>query len=100
MSVTLNEPALRFLLEDPAGPVGLDLRRRSDNILPLMRERAQAVLPMAPADIVDYDIFVGEDGLVSVFGYKGGRWADYLAAKAQREFDNLMGGPLQIGNHA
>jgi hypothetical protein len=88
MNVTLNEAALRYLLEDPAGAVGLDLRRRSENVTALVRENVNKVMWRTPAaaEAVGYEIVTGDDGLVSIIGLRGaGRWADYLAAKEARE---------------
>lgn len=86
MSVTLNEAALRFMLEDPAGPVGADLRRRSENVTALVRQNAQRIIRTLPADVVEYEIQSSEEGLRSVIGIKGsGRWSEYLAAKEARE---------------
>ena len=88
MSVTLNEAALRFLLEDEAGPVGRDLRRRSEVVTNLVRENVNKVMWRTPAaaEAVDYQIVSGDDGLSSIIGIRGGgRWADYIAAKEARE---------------
>lgn len=86
MSITLNEAALRFLLEDPAGPVGLDLQRRSESVTTLVRQNAQKIIKTLPPDLVDYEIQSSDDGLRSVIGIKGaGRWSEYLAAKEGRE---------------
>lgn len=86
MSVTLNEAALRFLLEDPAGPVGIDLARRSENITRLVRTNAQRIIPQIPESLIDYEISSGDQGLQSVIGLEGsGRWSSYLAAKEDRE---------------
>lgn len=38
MAVTLNESALRLLLDSETGPVGIDLTRRADNILAAARQ--------------------------------------------------------------
>lgn len=84
--ITLNEASLRFLLEDPAGPVGIDLRRRSENITRLVRTNARRIIPQIPDSIIDYEISSGDLGLQSVIGIEGtGRWSSYLAAKEDRE---------------
>ena len=88
MSVTLNEVALRFLLEDEAGPVGIDLRRRSENILRLVRTNATNIIDTLPDEIIQYEISNGDLGLQSVISVEPGvsdRWTSYLADKEQRE---------------
>jgi hypothetical protein len=86
MSVILNQAALDFLLQNPAGPVGQDLRRRSENITQLVRDNATKVLEAMPRDLIDFEISVTDDGLQSVIGVVGqGRWSSYLAAKEERE---------------
>lgn len=86
MSVTLNEFALRFMLEDEAGPVGIDLRRRAENVTRLVRENATKVLEQMPPEIVDYVIVSQDEGLAAIIAVQGtGRWSSYLADKEQRE---------------
>ena len=100
MSVTVNEAALTFLLESEAGPVGLDLRRRSENIVASVRANATRILEEMPPDLIDFEISVGDDGLRSVIGMtSGGRWDDYLAAKERRE-QVIFAPALQVGLHA
>jgi len=84
--LVFNEAALRFLLEDPDGPVGRDLERRSINITELVKENATKILEKMNPDLVQYVITSGDDGLQSVIGVEGtGRWSSYLAAKEERE---------------
>jgi hypothetical protein len=86
MSVTLYEPALRFLLEDPDGPVGIDLQRRSEIITRLVEQNVQFIITTAPDGIVGYQITNGDLGLQSEIGVVGsGRWSNYLASKEVRE---------------
>lgn len=86
MSVTLNEAALNFLLDNPAGPVGIDLRRRAENITRLVRANATKILEEMPPSLVDFEVVSGDDGLAAIIGVQGtGRWSSYLAAKEQRE---------------
>lgn len=91
MSVTLNEVALRFLLEDEAGPTGQDLRRRSENVTRIYRQNVANVLPafFEHGGEVAYEIEVGDDGLKSTIGIRpgggSGRMGDYLAKKVERE---------------
>lgn len=86
MSIVFNEAALHFLLEDEAGPVGQDLRRRSINITELVRDNATKILVMMPREAVDFHISSGDNGLQSEIGVTGtGRWSKYLAAKEERE---------------
>jgi predicted esterase YcpF (UPF0227 family) len=86
VSLVFNQAALDFLLENPAGPVGQDLRRRAEAITQLVRDNATKVLEQLPPEVVQYEIVSGDDGLAAVIGVQGiGRWSTYLAAKEQRE---------------
>lgn len=86
MSLVFNEAALNYLLNDPEGPVGQDLQRRSENITALVKENATKILEQMNPDIVQFTISSGDDGLQSVIGVEGtGRWSSYLAAKEKRE---------------
>lgn len=85
-AVTLNQAALNFLLENPAGPVGQDLRRRAENVTVLLRDGATTILEAMPPDLIQYQIRSGDAGLEAVVGVVGGgRWSDYLVAKEARE---------------
>ena len=95
--LVFNESALEFLLQSPVGPVGQDLRRRSENITQLVRVNATRILEEMSAELIGYDIRVGDAGLESVIGMvEGGRWDRYLAAKEQRE-QNIFAPALQQG---
>lgn len=84
--LTFNEAALNFLLENPAGPVGLDLRHRAENITDLVRANATKILEEMDPGVIDFEIVNGDDGLAAIIGVRGaGRWSTYLAAKEQRE---------------
>lgn len=89
MSVTLNEAALRYMLEDPTGPVGLDLQHRAEAVTDIARENAQNIIKQLPATAVDYQIVNQNDGLAAIIGITRGevssRWSDYLAQKEIRE---------------
>ena len=86
VSLVFNEAALDFLLENPAGPVGLDLRRRAENITRLVRANATKILEEMDPGLVDYVIVSGDDGLQAIIGVEGtGRYSSYLAAKEKRE---------------
>ena len=86
MSLVFNEAALNFLLENPAGPVGLDLRRRAENITSLVRDNATKIIEEMDPGLIQYEIRSGEDGLEAVIGVEGvGRMSTYLAAKERRE---------------
>jgi hypothetical protein len=86
VSLVFNEAALRFLLEDEAGPVGQDLRRRAEAITDLVRANATKILEQMSPDVVQFEISTGEDGLQAIIGVEGtGRWSSYLAAKEKRE---------------
>jgi len=85
-SLVFNEAALKFLLESPAGPVGLDLRRRAERITDLVRANATKILEQMPPETVQFDIVSDDDGLAAIIGVEGtGRWSSYLAAKERRE---------------
>jgi hypothetical protein len=85
-SLVFNEAALNFLLENPAGPVGQDLRRRAERITQLVRDNATKVLEQLPPETIQYEIVSGDDGLEAIIGVEGtGRWSSYLAAKEERE---------------
>ena len=99
MSLVFNEAALHFLLEDEAGPVGLELDRISKNVTELVRDNATRILEQMPRDVVDYVVSSGDDGLQSVIGVEGtGRWSSYLAAKEERE-RNIFAPALAEGLH-
>lgn len=86
MSLIFNEEALNFLLENPAGPVGQDLLRRTIIITDLVRANATKILEELPPEAIRYDITSGDNGLQAVIGVEGtGRWSSYLAAKEERE---------------
>ena len=94
MSVSLYEASLRQLLEDPAGPVGVELVRRSEIIVAEARRGAEVIMKQPMTDLIDYDIVVGDDGLASIVGVRGqGRISQYLAFKQENEgkpFDLAM----------
>ena len=99
MSVTLNEAALRFLLDDEQGPTGLDLKLRSENVRDLYRQNVLNIIPTFPPDEIDFEISVGDLGLQSVIGIRdGGRMAQYLDAKVAREPEKATDA-LDQGNH-
>jgi hypothetical protein len=104
MSVILNQAALDFLLQNPAGPVGQDLRRRCENITPIYRDNVAVVLPefFESGGDIDFTIFVGDQGLQATIGIRGrdadDRWANYLAAKVEKEPDKATSA-LEQGLH-
>lgn len=89
MNVNLNETALSFLLESPAGPVGRDLERRAIAATDAARINAQQIMwrTSVPIDaIVGYAVTTDAQGLVATIGVIGqGKISRYLAAKAERE---------------
>ena len=106
MTVILNEAALRFMLEDEIGPVGLDLKRRSENITDIYRQNVMNIIPAfgEHGGDVRYRIEVSEDGLQSVIGIDpgdsvSGRMGAYLAEKVEREPEKA-GDALARGNHS
>lgn len=94
MSVSLYEPALRFLLEDPDGQMGTFLRLKSEIIVQEARRGAEVIMKQPMTDLIDYEVVSGDEGLVSIVGVKGqGRISQYLAFKQQNEgkpFDSAM----------
>ena len=99
MALVFNEAALHFLLEDEAGPVGLELDRVSQNITELVRDNATKIIAEMPRDTIDYLVSSGDNGLQSVIGVEGtGRWSSYLAAKEERE-RNIFAPALDAGLH-
>lgn len=94
MTVTLNEPALRQLLEDQAGPIGTFLTLKSEIIVAEARRGAEVIMKQPMTDLIDYEIISGDEGLVSIVGVRGsGRISQYLAFKQQNEgkpFDLAM----------
>jgi hypothetical protein len=105
VSVRLNEAALHFLLEDEAGPVGIDLRRRAQNIAVIYRQNVMNIVPAfgEHGGDVDFAIEDSDDGLRAVIGINPGdsessRMADYLAAKVEREPEKAANAVAE-GNH-
>lgn len=94
MSVTLNEAALRQLLEDPDGPMGTFLRIKSEVIVGEARRGASVIMKQDMTGYIDYEIVSGDDGLSSIVGVRGqGRISEYLAFKQMNEgkpFDSAM----------
>ena len=98
-NLVFNEAALKFLLEDPDGPVGRELQRVSENITQLVKDNAHKILEQMNPDIVMFEISNTDDGLQSVIGVEGtGRWSSYLAAKEERE-RVIFAPALAVGLH-
>lgn len=95
-SLVLNEAALKFLLEDPDGPVGQDLRRRSENITIIYHENVARYLPtfVEQGGRIDYEIVSDDDGLRSFIGINPGhgsdRFAENVAKKVLKEPDKAI----------
>lgn len=72
MSVILNEPALRIFLDSEAGPIGQDLRRRSENVTRLAGENAAgAVIGIETGDLqtgIRYEIVADANGIHAEIG--------------------------------
>jgi hypothetical protein len=103
MSVTLNEAALQFLLESPAGPVGEDLRRRAEvvtgnyqTVINVVWENQDPALnPRA-----DYEVDVGDEGLQAEIGIRfHGRISEYMARKMETEADRVVP-TIMLGWHS
>lgn len=86
-SLVFDPAALDFLLENPEGPVGQDLRRRAENITRLAQQQAGEIIHRGVfgASIVGYEIRSGENGLEALIGCDAGRIGEYLALKDVRE---------------
>lgn len=105
MAIRLNEAALRFLLEDEGGPVGIDLKRRAENITAIYRQNVMNIVPAfgEHGGDVDYAIEAVDEGLRAVIGINPGdsestRMADYLASKVEREPEKATNA-IAEGNH-
>jgi hypothetical protein len=99
MSVILNQAALDFLLQNPAGPVGLNLRRRAEVITGnyeavigvIWENQDEGLRPQA-----DYDIAVGDEGLRAIIGIPfHGRISEYMGRKLESERDRVVPSLMQ-----
>lgn len=92
MSVTLNEPALKVLLENPVGPVGRDIQRRAEAMLHAYRERIQDITEGSISFPVTQDVekVTREDGAVEIGIFDNGSVARYLAEKMPREPEKIL----------
>ena len=92
-SLVFNEAALKFLLESPAGPVGLDLQRRSENIAAIYEQNVARYLPsfVEQGGSIDFVIVSDSEGLQSIIGINAGhgsdRFAENVAKKVLKEPD-------------
>lgn len=86
-SLVFDPAALDFLLQNPDGPVGQDLRFRAENITRISEQQAGEIVHRGfqGQRIVGYEIRNGDEGLEAVIGVDGGRIGDYLIAKDVRE---------------
>lgn len=70
MTVVLNEPAIRLLLESEAGPVGRDLRRRAEQVTALASTNASGdLIGIQSGDLhsgIRYEVRQGSGGLEAV----------------------------------
>ena len=70
MTVRLLEPGIQFLLRDPAGPVGEDLRRRAENVAADPEVNASGdIIGIQTGDLhsgIRYVLQQGDDGLEAV----------------------------------
>ncbi len=98
-NLIFNEAALHRLLDDEQGPVGLELKRITENVTALVRANATKILEEMPPSVIDYEISSDDNGLQAVIGMTGqGRWGKYLAAKEERE-RVIFAPALDIGLH-
>lgn len=92
MSVTLNGPALAFLLESENGPVGLDLRRRAEQVTALASQNASGpIIGIQTGDLqsgIRYEIQNDSQGLFATigtsarhFGFAYPAWWDKFGGK-------------------
>lgn len=80
MSVTLNEPALRLLLETEEGPVGRHVAGLAFQITQQAQRNVRGYFISAPSLDVDQDVGFDMEGSSAVVGIRdGGRKARRLA---------------------
>lgn len=91
MTVTLNEAAIRRLLESPTGPVGRDVQRRSNAMLGVYKARARQIFENRPGIQGDerIEMRLGDDLEITI-GFLDGRIEEYLAPKIEREPDRIL----------
>ena len=82
--VTLNETALRLLLDSKLGPVGQEVQQRADIVLAGARERASVILSNADMNQIIQPQATGSNSIAVGF-FSPGRFSSYLRAKDARE---------------
>lgn len=86
MNVTLNESALRALLESERGPIGQEIRKRAETVVEVARQNVNVIMARSPINVspdVDFEI---RPDLSAVIGIRNtGSITQYLAAKEGRE---------------
>ena len=91
MSVILNEPALKALLESDAGPVGRDIQRRANAMLQVYEARARQIFEGRSGIQGDERVrMVETDENTFVIGFLDGKIESYLAPKIEREPDAIL----------
>ena len=96
MSLVVNEAALNFLLQEENGPVGIDLRRRAENISTIYEQNVARYLPafVEQGGSIDYEISVQDDGLQAIIGINPGhgsdRFAENVAKKILKEPEKAL----------
>lgn len=91
MSVTLNEVALKALLESDSGPVGRDIQRRANAMLEVYKDRARQIFESRSGIAGDERVRAvqGADLEITI-GFLDGRIETYLAPKIEREPDAIL----------
>jgi hypothetical protein len=72
VTVVLNQPALHFLLESQSGPVGIDLRRRAEQVTRLAEQNASGpIIGIETGDLhsgIKFTISADGEGLFASIG--------------------------------
>lgn len=91
MSVTLNEIALKALLETDAGPVGRDVQRRADAMQDVLKARARQIFEGRPGIQGDERVEMRQGADLEItIGFLDGKIESYLAPKIAREPDAIL----------
>lgn len=88
--VTLNEVALKALLETDDGPVGLDVQRRANAMQEVLKARARQIFEGRSGIQGDERVAMRRSGQEITIGFLDGRIEEYLAPKIEREPDAIL----------
>lgn len=104
MSLVFNEAALKRLLEDEDGPIGIELDRIAQNVATIYNANVARYLPafVEQGGEVGHAVVSGENGLEAVIGIRAGhgsdRFAENVAKKVLKEPDKATDA-LDVGLH-